>query len=86
MIKIDKVYHFFAGSYISTWVFIIMCKFLTTHIIWISLSGVVFSSIGGYLKEVYDKADYGVFDPIDVLATVAGGLVTSAILFLIFFP
>lgn len=61
MIQIDKLLHALVG-------FAVFTVFQ-----YFGIYTVLFVILLGFLKEVYDKKTYGVFDKLDLLFTFAGG-------------
>ena len=70
----DKMLHFIAGMLITATIAVIVSRFAP-----IAMSVAV---IAGFAKELRDEIAYGGFDWKDLLATVLGGVVMQALIFL----
>lgn len=67
----DKLLHAAAGAAIAV-ITALAWNFAVGP--WWWLAGIGAAALAGIGKELYDRRDYGVFDPQDVVATVIGGL------------
>jgi len=76
----DKIYHFAAGLLIGLLFGLIGFNHFGVFG-W--MIGIVAGTTAGLAKEVKDMHDYGVFDPIDLVATSLGAIVGTGLAFLI---
>ncbi|NLR94857.1 hypothetical protein [Flammeovirga agarivorans] len=72
MIKRDKQLHLLAGFTIALITYVASKTFIFEGISSYCLA-IAVSAIAGLFRELYNEADYGVFDWYDLLATAIGG-------------
>lgn len=73
--------HFWAGFLLASMPTLFFYYEIRLSFILSSLIGVFVSLIFGYAKEYFDKKDTGVFDTLDLIYTVIGGIAFCVLLY-----
>ena len=79
-IKVDKYLHFIAGLLIAEVVACVLAHWVGLYAL---LIGFVASFVAGCLKEVWDEKNGGVVSKYDIIATIIGGAVGTAVILVV---